>query len=51
MLRIYQSPAGYTFQYEEGEQPDDYILVDPPKAKKTANKSKAPRNKSAKKEQ
>lgn len=44
-LRIYRSPDGYTFQYEEGTQPDGYVLVstDKPKAapkrRTTANKA------------
>ena len=48
MLKIYKSPDGYTFQYEEGTQPEGYELVEP-KAKKAENKAKKPANKSAKK--
>ena len=29
MLRIYKLPNGRTYQYEEGEQPADAVLVDP----------------------
>lgn len=42
-LRIYRSPEGLTFQYEEGTQPDGYVLVRPkaaPKRRTTANKAK-----------
>lgn len=27
MLRIYRSPVGLTYQYEEGAQPDGYVLA------------------------
>lgn len=47
MLKIYRSPDGYTFQYEEGTQPDGYELVEQ-KAEKPANKAKKPANKSKK---
>lgn len=45
MLRIYRSPEGYTFQFEEGTQPEGYVLVDEkpkaqPKRRTTANKAK-----------
>jgi len=51
MLRIYRDKQGYTFQYEEGTQPEGLELVDEPKpkAEKAANKAKKPANKSAKK--
>lgn len=51
MLRIYRAPNGRTYQYEEGEQPDDYVLVsaDKPKAapkrRTTANKARKADNK------
>lgn len=50
-LRIYRSPEGFTFQYEEGMQPDGYVLVTPvkpkaaPKLRATANKAKQADNK------
>jgi len=50
-LRIYRSPEGFTFQYEEGTQPDSYVLVTPakpkaaPKRRTTANKAKQADNK------
>ena len=51
MLRIYKSPDGYTFQYEEGTQPEGYVLADEkPKAKKPANKAKKPADKAKKAE-
>lgn len=28
MLRIYKLPNGRTYQYEEGEQPEDAVLVE-----------------------
>lgn len=52
MLRIYRSPEGFTFQYEEGEQPQGYVLVTnekpnpaPRKRRTTANKAVKPENK------
>ena len=50
MLRIYRSPDGSTYQYEEGEQPDNYVLVDEPKAatKKTPTKRRTTANKARK---
>lgn len=40
MLKIYRDKDGYTFQYEEGTQPEGYELVEPKaKAKKPANKA------------
>ena len=50
-LRFYLSPEGYTFQFEEGEQPNGYVLVTPekpkaaPKRRTTANKAEKPANK------
>ena len=50
-LRIYRSPEGYTFQFEDGQQPAGYVLVtaDKPKAapkrRTTANKAAQPKNK------
>ena len=50
-LRIYRSPEGYTFQFEEGTQPDGYVLVVEPKPKAapkrrtTSNKAAKPENK------
>lgn len=47
MLKIYRDKDGYTFQYEEGTQPEYYELVEPPKAKevKPANKARRTRTK------
>ena len=53
MLRIYRAPNGSTYQYEEGEQPEDHVPVDEPKAapktptkrRTTANKARKPENK------
>ncbi len=51
MLRIYRSPEGFTFQYEEGTQPDGYVLAEAakpkaaPKRRTTANKAKQADNK------
>jgi len=52
MLRIYRAPNGSTYQYEEGEQPEDYVLVDEPKAapKKTPTKRRTTANKARKTE-
>lgn len=51
MLRIYKDNDGYTFQYEEGTQPEGLTLVDEPKPKakqaKPANKSRSTRTKKA----
>ena len=48
MLRIYRAPSGRTYQYEEGEQPDGYVLADvQPKAAKAHNKSRRAPNKKA----
>ena len=54
MLRIYRAPNGHTYQYEEGEQPEDHVLVEPPapepkkapvKKRTTANKKRTTDNK------
>ncbi len=53
MLKIYKDKDGYTFQYEEGTQPEDLELVEPKaakpanKARKTTNKSRTTRTKKA----
>lgn len=51
MLKIYRDKDGYTFQYEEGTQPVDLVLVDekPVKAKvaRPANKARTTRTKKA----
>ncbi len=45
-LKIYRSPDGYQFQYEEGTQPAGYVLVTAekpkatPKRRATANKAR-----------
>ena len=50
-LRIYCSPEGWTFQYEEGEQPANYVPVDekpkaaPRKRRTAANKAQKPSDK------
>ncbi len=47
-LRIYRSPDGYTFQYEEGTQPVGYVLVKPkdaPKRRTAPNKAAKAANK------
>lgn len=51
-LRIYRAPeSGYTFQFEEGTQPDGYVLAEAAKPKPAAkrraaaNKSKTAQNK------
>lgn len=50
-LRVYRSPEGYTFQFEEGTQPVGYVLAvaDKPKAapkrRTAANKAAQPKNK------
>ena len=48
-LRIYRAPeSGYTYQYEEGEQPSGYVLVEPkpaPKKHVATNKAAKPANK------
>lgn len=55
-LRIYAAPNGSTFQYQEGEQPEGYVLAESqpkgedepkpaPKRRATANKRRAAANK------
>ena len=50
-LKIYRSPDGFTFQYEEGTQPAGYVLVTAekpkaaPKRRTAANKAKQADNK------
>ena len=50
-LRIYRSPEGFTFQYEEGQQPPNYVPADekpkatPRKRRTTPNKAQKPDNK------
>lgn len=50
-LRIYRSPDGYQFQYEEGKQPQGYVLVTAerpkaaPKRRQTPNKARQADNK------
>jgi hypothetical protein len=34
-LKIYRAPDGSTWQYREGEQPKDYVLVDNTRRKST----------------
>lgn len=47
-LRIYRAPeSGYTFQFEEGTQPDGYVLAETAKPK-PASKRRAASNKAAK---
>ena len=50
MLRIYRAPNGSTYQYEEGEQPEDHVLADEPKAapKRTPAKQRTAANKARK---
>lgn len=47
-LRIYRSPEGFTFQYEEGTQPVGYEPVDEPKPKPAARKRRTTANKAVK---
>lgn len=48
-LRIYRAPdTGYTYQYEEGKQPEGFELVKPkaaPKKRTTPNKAAKVANK------
>ncbi len=50
-LRIYRAPSGLCFQYEEGTQPDGYVLAMPekpkaaPKRRTAANKARQADNK------
>lgn len=49
MLKIYRDKDGYTFQYEEGTQPEGMELVEPKPVKakqaKPANKARTTRTK------
>lgn len=47
-LRIYRSPEGYTFQYEEGTQPAGYEPADETPKKPAQRKRRTPANKAAK---
>lgn len=40
-LKIYRSPDGFTFQYEDGKQPEGYVLVTPEKPKAAAKRRTA----------
>lgn len=50
-LKIFRSPEGYTFQFEDGQQPAGYVLVTTekpkaaPKRRTAANKAAQPKNK------
>ena len=52
MLLIYKAPDGRTYQYEEGTQPEGYVLCDVQAKgyapKKAASKRRTPANKKAK---
>lgn len=51
MLKIYRAPDGTTWQYDEGTQPEKYVLVEPKaeqpelKAEQPKAKARVPRNK------
>ena len=50
MLRIYKLPNGRTYQYEEGDQPEDAVLVErkpeqPETPEKRASKAAARKRK------
>jgi len=52
MLRIYKMPNGRTYRYEEGDQPDDAVLVEraveqPETPEKRATKAATRRRKKA----
>lgn len=49
MLKIYRDKDGYTFQYEEGTQPEGLEPVEQPEVKevKPANKARRTRTKKA----
>lgn len=49
MLRIYRAPNGHTYQYEEGEQPADHVLVDEPEPVPEPKKAPAKRRTAANK--
>lgn len=44
MLKRYKAPDGTFWLYDEGEQPEKYVLVEP-KAEQPKTKARAPRNK------
>ena len=50
-LRIYRAPSGLCFQYEDGKQPDGYVLVTDekpkaaPKRRTATNKARQAQNK------
>ena len=48
MLRIYRSPEGYTYQYEEGTQPPGYVPAETQKPKAAPSKRKVAANKAVK---
>ena len=51
MLKTYRDKDGYTFQYEEGTQPEDYELVEPktePEVKEVKPQNKARRTRTKK---
>lgn len=51
MLLIYVAPNGSKYQYEEGTQPDGYVLADvQSKGYVAPKKARAPRNKARKAE-
>lgn len=41
-LRIYRAPSGLCFQYEEGTQPNGYVLATPEKPKVAPKRRQAP---------
>jgi len=41
-LRIYRAPSGLCFQYEEGTQPNGYVLATPEKPKAAPKRRQAP---------
>ena len=47
MLRIYLAPNGRTYQYDEGTQPANHVLVEEPKPK-AAPKRRTAANKARK---
>jgi hypothetical protein len=47
-LRIYRSPEGFTFQYEEGTQPEGYEPLTPDKPKAAPKRRRTTNNKAAK---
>lgn len=47
-MRTYRAPSGYCYQYEEGKQPDGYVLAEQAKQPEEQAKRRAPRNKTRK---